>query len=44
MLLFRLDILSVHENAQEVETEYVMRVLMCQEITGIPPGAGIHAL
>lgn len=28
----------------DVDSDYVLRVLMTQEIPGTPPGAGLHAL
>lgn len=37
-------IVSLCDNVSEVEAEYVLRILISQEIPGIPPGAGLHAV
>jgi protein phosphatase 1B len=37
-------IVSMCEKVSEVETDYVLRILINQDIPGIPPGAGIHAV
>jgi len=38
------EIVILRDNANEVDVDYVLRALMNQEIPGLPPGAGLHAM
>lgn len=38
------EVVQLCDNEDDVDGEYVLRILMNQEIPGVPPGAGLHAM